>query len=176
MFYFTYSGHGTQLWDNSGEEADLYDEALCLWDRPGGIQCITDDTLRELLQKIRGSVFVILDSCYSGGMERAALPPGMKRKSIPFDSSWSVYGNEFESAREKRLTTIHRQYNLYACLESEVSYDTGGGGIFTTSLLHNVNAGRRTIAKAMKGAAKDCGGWQTPRYAIQGGSAAKNLF
>lgn len=62
-----YSGHGTYTRDYSGDEADGYDEALYLYD---GL--LIDDDINEILQLIPegATVFLMLDSCYSGTATR----------------------------------------------------------------------------------------------------------
>lgn len=71
---FYYSGHGTQVPDFSGDEADQIDESLC----PVDIDAkdpetwLTDDTLgRWLAQMKTPQVAVILDACFSGTGTRA---------------------------------------------------------------------------------------------------------
>lgn len=173
-FYFTYSGHGTQI---PGPEADGYDEALCLYDRPNGITLLKDNDLAAMLSRIEGNVFVILDSCYSGGMERNAAPPAypdMKRRFIPYDPAFPVFTPD--KAKTAPRSTVRRQYNLFACAESEVSWDTGGGGVFTSSLVYHFDKGRHGIGAIMRGCVESCKGLQTPGYKIRGGTAAKRLF
>ena len=47
IIFVHYSGHGTQVRDKEGDEADGYDEALYLYDGP-----FTDDRMNEILSKI----------------------------------------------------------------------------------------------------------------------------
>ena len=67
VLVITYSGHGTQVYDNSGDETDGYDEALYLYD---GV--FTDDEMRSILDTIKDGVhvFFISDSCFSGTISR----------------------------------------------------------------------------------------------------------
>jgi len=68
---FFFSGHGTQVRDFSGEEADKYDEAICPWDTSSSASSlITDDELGACLTASLANqqVVVILDTCFSGGM------------------------------------------------------------------------------------------------------------
>ena len=71
---FTYSGHGTYTWDESGDEPDYYDEALVAYD---GL--IIDDELRAIFNKAKPGVHiaVILDSCFSGTATRMSLSSGV---------------------------------------------------------------------------------------------------
>lgn len=68
---FTFSGHGTQQADTSGDEADGMDEVLCPVDVQDG-EYVTDDALRGAWQMMRPRqrAVVILDCCHSGtGMD-----------------------------------------------------------------------------------------------------------
>ena len=71
---FYYSGHGTQVPDDNGDEADGVDEALCPTDisKKDPATWLRDDTLTEWLAQVRTEkVTVILDSCFSGTATRA---------------------------------------------------------------------------------------------------------
>jgi hypothetical protein len=64
---FTYSGHGTQAIDTSGDEPDAYDEAIYVYDG-----MIIDDDLRAIINQIKAkaTLVVISDSCFSGTVTR----------------------------------------------------------------------------------------------------------
>ena len=75
-----FSGHGQQIQDDNGDEADGYDEALAPYDsqreyKPGvytGQNHLRDDELGALLIELRrklgptGHLLVLLDACHSG--------------------------------------------------------------------------------------------------------------
>lgn len=69
----TYSGHGSQVPDLSGDEGDRMDECLCPADVFAG-NVITDDELAEIFQaRAPGSRLVFVsDSCHSGTVARFA--------------------------------------------------------------------------------------------------------
>ena len=75
-----YSGHGTQVQDTSGDEPDLWDEALYLYDGT-----LLDDTLRTILGKadVNTTIVVICDSCFSGTVTRA-LAEGDERACLRY--------------------------------------------------------------------------------------------
>lgn len=75
LFFLTYSGHGGQIPDVTGEEEDKQDETWCLYDG----QLIDDELYFELSQFATGvRVLVFSDSCHSGTVARVAPPqPGM---------------------------------------------------------------------------------------------------
>ena len=70
FFFLTFSGHGGQVTDISGEEADKKDETWCLYDA----QLIDDELYLELSRFAKGvRVLVLSDSCHSGTVTRAPL-------------------------------------------------------------------------------------------------------
>lgn len=70
--YLHYSGHGSQLWDQNGEEADCNDECICPVDYSGDkpdTGFIRDDDMSDIL--VKGlpegvKLRVCFDSCHSG--------------------------------------------------------------------------------------------------------------
>jgi metacaspase-1 len=90
-FLLTYSGHGGQVADSSGDEADKQDETWCLFDG----QLIDDELYFELSKFAAGvRILVLSDSCHSGTVTRARPeppPPGMRAKLMPADVGLRVY-------------------------------------------------------------------------------------
>jgi hypothetical protein len=70
-FLLTFSGHGGQVPDVTGEEADKQDETWCLFDGQ-----LIDDELHAELARFRAGVriLVLSDSCHSGTVTRAPMP------------------------------------------------------------------------------------------------------
>lgn len=68
IILFHYSGHGSQL--PSTNEPDGFEEIICPVDLDWDTKIITDDTLREIFNKVPVGVntTVILDCCHSGTM------------------------------------------------------------------------------------------------------------
>ena len=91
LFFLSYSGHGGQVADSSGDEADKQDETWCLYDS----QLIDDELYFELGQFAAGvRVLVLSDSCHSGTVTRARPvppPPGMRAKLMPAEVGLRVY-------------------------------------------------------------------------------------
>ena len=71
-----YSGHGSNVPDDDGDEADQRDEIVCPadldWKDP-----FRDDWLRKTFDSLRAgvSLTVITDCCHSGSITRAVQPP-----------------------------------------------------------------------------------------------------
>ena len=70
ILVFTYSGHGTSIIDNSYDEINGKDEAICLYD-----DLLIDDDIRDIFNKLPKGVRLtfISDSCFSGTVSRSFL-------------------------------------------------------------------------------------------------------
>ena len=80
LFFLSYSGHGGQVPDVSGEEPDKKDETWCLFDG----QLIDDELYFELSRFKAGvRILVLSDSCHSGSVTRAAAPAPATRTQRP---------------------------------------------------------------------------------------------
>lgn len=100
IVYFHFSGHGQQIQDDNGDEADGYDEALIPYDAKGsydpvsykGEKHLRDDELGEKLNAIRlkigaeGALLVLLDACHSGTATRGNEFGICRGDPIPFKS------------------------------------------------------------------------------------------
>lgn len=118
---FTYSGHGTQVADSSGDEGDSYDEAIYLYDGT-----VIDDELRTILQGIhpQATLVVISDSCFSGSVTRLAGEKAIPRFVPPTVSM---------AGRTARVPFLLPEADmpeilLSGCSDSEYSYDAEFNG------------------------------------------------
>jgi hypothetical protein len=70
FFLLSYSGHGGQIPDTSGEEKDGLDETWCLFDGQ-----LIDDELQLMLSKFNKGVRILIlsDSCHSGTVSRVLM-------------------------------------------------------------------------------------------------------
>ncbi|GAA4380754.1 caspase family protein [Paeniglutamicibacter cryotolerans] len=89
---FTFSSHGTQVPDTSGDEADHADEAFATYDLDqAGDQwdpstLIIDDELHDLFARATPGLLVevVLDTCHSGtGLKALDLLPGRRPRFLP---------------------------------------------------------------------------------------------
>lgn len=90
-----YSGHGSNVPDDDGDEADKREEILCPtdldWKDP-----FRDDWLRKTFDKLKAgvSLTVIMDCCHSGTITRAIQPPDEPVKQRYLPSPWDLVAAE----------------------------------------------------------------------------------
>jgi metacaspase-1 len=135
LFFLTYSGHGGQVPDVSGDEADKQDETWCLYDGQ-----LIDDELYFELSKFKPGVriLVLSDSCHSGTVTRAPPPPpppGQRAKLMPAAVAMRVY-------REHQA--------FYDKLQLEVANAAGKAAVDPDTALANVVASGRLSAIVKK--------------------------
>lgn len=171
-----YSGHGTQWFSPRSGEPDLQEEGLCLWNG-SDIEVFPDDDFRNLINKIKGTVFVFLDCCFSGGMERDASPAARQRKFVPFDDSWRIVRTK-PSLSRAAAASGNKVYFMFASQESEVSWSTGQGGLFTNAFCEQYDKFKyqRTVKNVVGAAAKVCLPDQRPFCRCLNGAANKKVF
>jgi hypothetical protein len=93
LFFLSYSGHGGQVPDVSGDEDDKQDETWCLYDG----QLIDDELYYELSRFAAGvRILVLSDSCHSGTVTRELPPqpdtlPHQRSKLMPAAVGMRVY-------------------------------------------------------------------------------------
>ena len=84
VLYFT--GHGSRVEDQNGDEDDGYDEVICPYDMvpKGGKNIILDDELGQWLEMLKGrNVVVIADSCNAGGVMRGVGDVNIMLEATP---------------------------------------------------------------------------------------------
>lgn len=133
----TYSGHGTWVPDNSGDEPDGRDEALCPHDIATAGPLL-DDEIRALFAARGAGVRVLLisDSCHSGsvtrGNEENLDPGGPRARFLPLDA-WMPKDELPRAAAEtpRLVSGLQRSGGdllLAGCKDAEYSYDTSFRG------------------------------------------------
>lgn len=82
FFLLSYAGHGGQLTDRDGDEADGKDDTWCLYDGQ-----LLDDELTVLFARFQPGVRVLVlsDSCHSGTMLKSASPAVDTVERVPDD-------------------------------------------------------------------------------------------
>lgn len=156
LFFLTYSGHGGQVPDVSGEEADKLDETWCLFDG----QLIDDELYFEFSRFKAGvRILVLSDSCHSGTVVRAAQPlgalPDQRPKIMPPSVGMRVYAE-------------HKAF--YDKLQHNVAKAAGGAVTDPDTALANVVVSARltAIATRFKPAVILVSGCQDNQFSMDG--------
>lgn len=154
-FLVSYSGHGSQVEDLSGDEADGEDETWCLYDR-----MFLDDEQRELYAEFaRGvNIVVLSDCCHSGSSTRSGMssdlegagPDGRgERREMEERTARAVYRGRKKEYDEIQRNLKHPPPKLKAsrimfsaCQDYETAMGYDDGGVFTVALLKVWDGGR----------------------------------
>ena len=157
LFFLSYSGHGGQVPDASGDEPDKQDETWCLYDG----QLIDDELYFELAgfaSEVR--ILVLSDSCHSGTVTRARPPPpppGTRIKLMPADVALRVY---------------EQHQRFYDKLQLDVAQAAGRASLEDPDAVLSslaVQGGRvQSIAKRMRAAAILISGCQDNQTSLDG--------
>ena len=157
-----YSGHGTQLPDDSGDEQDQKDEALVPYDGIDG-HLLVDDELRVILANLRAGVRMtcFFDCCHAGSNTRFAIgsgrqrgglterflaaTPAMVRAHRAFRATSAVRGG-FTAPEPGEEMMHHVQFS--ACQDFQTAKEQNGQGWFTrlaTGLIAQGGGTRRNL-------------------------------
>jgi metacaspase-1 len=164
IFLLTYSGHGGQVPDTNGEEADEIDKKDETWVLYDGE--VVDDQLHELYTRFKAGVRVVVlsDSCHSGSVTRALYErtapieaeagvrahSTFRSKRIPRDVQSKVYErhkSEFEKIQRETKEAVKRRPEatvilISGCQDNQLSSDGDVNGLFTETLLKVWNEGK----------------------------------
>jgi len=116
---FMFSGHGTR---------GVFSESICPYD-----DYISDKELRDKINEFEGKVIVILDTCYSGGMDKQSNLSAELNES---DMSEFIYNFAYNLSNTI-LNSKDNRVILTACSKNELSYEIGnlGHGLFSYYVL-----------------------------------------
>ena len=150
LIYF--SGHGSQLPDEDGDEEDGLDETLSpVNTTEDGRNQITDDVFGALLAQLGDrKVTVIIDSCHSGTVSRSVgsftedeHSGSLARTFVPTLQSRSatptVYDEEAHSREESFVKSKGSLHVWSAAASNQLSWDTPGGGVFTGHFIEGMS-------------------------------------
>ena len=156
FFFMSFSGHGGQVPDVSGEEDDKQDETWCLYDGQ-----LIDDELYFELSKFKAGVriFVVSDSCHSGTVVRAGRPPSGTPAQRP---------RIMPPAVGMRVYAAHKAF--YDQLQNDVAKVAGGRVTDPDTALANVTVSNRLtgIVKEFKPALILISGCQDNQFSMDG--------
>ena len=156
-FFLTYSGHGGQIPDVTGEEGDKKDETWCLFDGE-----LIDDELNLELSKFaeRVRVLVLSDSCHSGTVTRAPRPEPGTTVSRPKLMPPAV-----------AMRTYREHQDFYDELQKAVAKEAGkAGDLDPDTILAGLAVSPRltAIAKACKASVVLISGCQDNQTSLDG--------
>jgi hypothetical protein len=154
-----YSGHGSNVPDKDGDEADHRDEILCPYDLDWKAP-LTDDWLRTQFDRLRQGVNLtaIFDCCHSGTATRVLYPPDAPVVPRYLPSPWDLVATESgRRLRGKLRATVHRasqarrrrsdvvtadipEVLLSGCRATQTSADAYLGGTYNGALTYNLVA------------------------------------
>ena len=150
-----YSGHGSNVPDDNGDEADHRDEILCPtdldWKNP-----FRDDWLRKTLGKLPSgvSLTVIMDCCHSGTITRVMNPFDAPRRQRYLPCPWDLIATESgrklrgtlrgqlgkaPRGRKRKKDIVHadiKELLLTGCRDTQTSADAHIGGSFNGALTY----------------------------------------
>jgi hypothetical protein len=112
VLFFHYSGHGSQIKDTNGDDADGLDEVIIPSDYFSNKSIITDDEIKAIVQanlKEGVKLFVLMDCCHSGTIFDL---------KYNYDTNWNPVVND------KSLDTIGDVIVISGCSDPQVSFDT----------------------------------------------------
>lgn len=158
VLLFHFSGHGSNVPDRNGDEADARDEILCPTDLDW-MDPLLDDWLRAEFDKLPAGVnfTVIMDCCHSGTNTRAIQPPDAKRIErylpSPLDLlatesgrrlTGTVRGDRSElrgTARRGDIVNVDMpELLITGCRSTQTSADAYIGNTYNGALTHSLAA------------------------------------
>ncbi|MDX2030720.1 MAG: caspase family protein [Blastocatellia bacterium] len=159
----SYSGHGGQMNDATGDEPDGKDETWVLWDRQ-----LLDDELNGLWSNFVAGVriLVISDSCHSGTVARMAAFQ-RRFRSVEFAAEYELPPNQAPRVRLGDPIALRQNYEanrgdyevsqwatkpvvqagvilISGCQDNQLSADGDSNGLFTQRLLEVWSSGSFT--------------------------------
>jgi len=161
LFFLSYSGHGGQVPDVTGEEDDKQDETWCLFDG----QLIDDELYYELSRFAAGvRILVLSDSCHSGTVTRAGPMP------MPTGSPVLLSQRPKMMPLSVALRTYRDHQAFYDKLQQDLAKVAGNSGVDPDAALAQVVAsGRRTsLVKKFKPAVILISGCQDNQTSMDG--------
>lgn len=159
VLLFHYSGHGSNVPDDSGDEADSRDEILCPtnldWKDP-----MTDDWLRTAFDKVPADVnlTVIMDCCHSGTNTRVLVSPDApiieRFLPCPLDLLAVESGRRLTGEVKGKRATLEKRAKrkkdvidvsipevlITGCRDTQTSADAHIGGSYNGALTYNLVA------------------------------------
>lgn len=164
VLYFHFSGHGSNVPDQDGDEADHRDEIFCPTDLDWA-DPLRDDWMRETLDAVPEGVnfTIVADCCHSGSITRAIVPPDAERIQRYLPCPRDLWAQEshrdlsggVRSLRRSRMldagvetvVDVHdvdiNELMITGCRADQTSADAHLGGDYNGALTHSIAAAIR---------------------------------
>jgi len=161
LLFVLYSGHGSNVIDKNGDEADGRDEMIITSDLKG----ILDDDLKTIIQtnlKKDVTLFAMFDCCFSGTI-----------LDLRYQYLDSLNYDTF-TENDKQLETAGNVLMISGCTDNQTSADANINskyqGAMTWSMLQSLqpNISWSNLLKNMRGALKGAGFTQLPQMSSGG--------
>lgn len=164
VLVFHYSGHGTTVADDDGEEKTRQDQAFVPVDFGDGAFLIDDEVGRILDRLPPGAqMTVFADCCHSATITRAltsrlTAPPrnSKPRRMIPTRDQLNAYRRFRTDLRSRRFASRDtdeshaiKWINFSACKENELAYENDGHGAFTRIVLGLLGQDLRGVSNGL---------------------------
>ena len=136
LIVITAAGHGGQVRDENGDEADGLDETWLLYDKE-----VPDDDILSAIKKLKSGVRVVLinDQCHSEGNFRSVMRGIQRMVSFGMwgkrDGHPIVQGCGDECQVDASYEYGPALIQFAGCRESNVSYGSSNGGEWTSALI-----------------------------------------
>ena len=137
--WFHYSGHGSQVKDNSRDEVDGLDEVIVPCDfMQNGF--IVDDELFTIIKDSKCTTILLTDSCHSGSV---------------FDLGWSFENKMGTFVKTQNNSQLIQNPNIFmfsGCRDTQTSADDYSNfavqavGAFTTSFIDSLRANHHNVS------------------------------
>ena len=198
ILVYTFSGHGTYVADDSGDEPD-FDEGQCAFD-----DVILDDDLRELFASLDESIHltVISDSCHSGSITRGErqrsrefrdrrrerfLNPDLLGNTLLDSKKYKKIKKQIKRAAAQatdiKLRLQMNELLISGCAEEQSSYDAQFDGVPNGAMTYhalqaikemNYDLTYKQLHHELSYRIEDAGFPQTPQ--LQGSNKNRKLF
>jgi hypothetical protein len=149
---FYYSGHGSHVRDQNGDEKDGHDETLAAYDTVAGRDDagqITDDEIEALLDGlIDRDVTLIIDSCHAGPdpQREVSKTDDEANRARTFELYAADGATALDNTSRRSEEPFVRGGGMVkvwsAASPGELAYESGGAGVFTRSLWEGAVQGK----------------------------------
>ena len=175
IIYF--SGHGTQITDDNGDEQDGADEVLVTYDIKCKRKIIKDDYWRDdnfvssVNSLVTNRILTVMDTCHAAGAILGPSSPQLKNsrskyfvKGIFGDVEHTYYPDNIIKNKTVNFNTLKGLLLAASGEAQEAREFPDKGGIFTANFLENFNKNfKRAFLQTIKDTKKDTKNSQIPQ-------------